>query len=152
ALHHSAPPASLATLAPYTTLFRSPGEIPLPLQRGTVDVVELAPQLLGDHVGEGGLAKAGRSGKEAVVQGLAPATRGPNVDLDLLQDPPLTDVLVEALWPQRRLRLPIHGIRVGVQLAPHRARNASLSSSWMLAPSATRFRAASARRSASAGL
>ena len=63
--------------------------------------VSRRPQLRGDHVGEAGLAHAGRAEEEDVVQGLPAAARRFDGHPQVGHHVGLTDVFVEGPRPQR---------------------------------------------------
>ncbi len=55
---------------------------------------EVYPELVGDDVGQGGLAEAWGAKEEEVLQGLAPGLGGLEVDPELVLQALLADVLV----------------------------------------------------------
>src|SRR5688572_21482613 len=81
------------------------GQVPGPLDRGAAGDADRNAELVGDDVGERGLAHAGRSMQRDMVERLAAALRGLDEDPQLTFDRVLVDVFVvgEALRPERRL-------------------------------------------------
>ena len=62
-----------------------------------VSDVEAGAHLLGDDVGEGGLAESGGAVEEQVLDGLASVSGGLDGDADAFDELGLADVLVDAL-------------------------------------------------------
>ena len=93
-----------------TTPYRSLGEIPGTLDRGTAGRPELGAELDRHDPREGGLAETGRTMEEHVIERLAPLPRGADEDVKILAQPRLPDHLVEILRAQRLLRAALLGI------------------------------------------
>ena len=72
-------------------------------QGGAVGHVHLGGEFVGDDMGEGGLAQAGRSVQEHVFHGLVAAAGGFGSDAQAIDHRFLANVLIEALRTQREV-------------------------------------------------
>ena len=73
------------------------GEIAGTFEHGTRGLAEVHPELAGEDVGERGLAEAGRSEDERVIERLTAHDRGLHEDLELRLDLFLADIVDEPL-------------------------------------------------------
>ena len=83
------------------------GEIAGPLDDRTCGRAHGHAELVGDDVGQGGLAEAGRPVEQHVIEGLAALPRRGDGDVQVLADLVLADVLVERARTQSTLVLDV---------------------------------------------
>ena len=93
----------------------------LPLDGRARDGANADAELLADHIGEAGLAEAGRAGEQDVIERLAAGASRRQRDRELLLDPLLTDEVVEPLRPERAVELLLVDLQVGGEELGHAA-------------------------------
>ncbi len=76
-------------------------------------MTEAHAEFMGDDLGEGGLAEAGRAEDEQMIEGLAAPPGRLDGDGELLSDRLLPEVFAEAARPQTRLDASLLRIRTG---------------------------------------
>lgn len=79
------------------------GQVAGALQHGAGGLAQLHAHLVGDDVGQGGLAQARRAEQQDVIQRLAALARRRDEDLQLLARALLPHVLLQGLGPQGAL-------------------------------------------------
>jgi hypothetical protein len=97
------------------------GEVAAALDGGTTRGAQRCSHLAGDHVGQGGLAQAGRSVEEQVIEGLAPLARRPDEHREVLAEAILPHHLVQAAGTEALLEALLIGKRHALELTPGRA-------------------------------
>lgn len=88
------------------------GEVTYALNRGTGCDADADLHLGGDDVGKSGLAEAGRTVEQHVIERLTSLARRLDADADVVLDLLLVDVVGEALRPQRRVGLQVAFLRL----------------------------------------
>src|SRR5690606_15637134 len=83
------------------------------VERGPARGLDGGAHLLGDDVGEGGLAEAGRAGEHDVVERLAALEGGGEEDAEVVLDLLLPDELVERLGAELLLEVLLGALRLG---------------------------------------
>src|SRR5690606_12951967 len=91
-------------------------EIALTLDRGPRRHAQVHPHLGGNDRREGGLAQSRRAVEKDVVEGLLASSSRLDEDAEIVLHPVLSDVLVQASWPQRSIE---PGVLVPVLPAHH---------------------------------
>ena len=90
------------------------GDVGLALQRRTSRLHHRHAQLRGDDVGERGLAEAGWTGEQNVIERLPAPARGLDEDPQLLRDLHLVDEVLELRRAQRPVEVVVHADGAGI--------------------------------------
>ena len=90
-------------------------EVPGPLHCRARGGLEVGLEFVGDNVSQGGLAEAGRSGKQQVVDWFAALASGTEQHVEMPLELSLANEVTQGAGPESRFAKPIDGLRIGRQ-------------------------------------